>query len=469
LTTSTLRGGSHLIVAQYSGDSTWPSAQGSYGQGVNASVTMTVTASPAAPIYGQAVTLTANVSATVPPGFLAPTGQVTFALPGPGPFSPLASLGTAALASGTAVVGVNALPTGIQTITAAYSGDGTWPPSSVAIAVSVSQASTSAAVALTTVAGQLVLSGIVGPVAPGVGIPTGSVQFVDTSNNNTAVASAILSAGNAAATIAASALSAVLARPIAAVYSGDPNFRPSMSAPLPAVVNDAADSPSNFAPEVIGSLFGIAGLSGDISATLPLQTSLGGVTVTITDSAGATNQALLLGVFASTGQINFVVPSGAAEGLAVVIVTLPGGGALTTAIDIAGVAPGIFTANGTGQGPFSGQVTYVHADGSQTVVNSAVLNASGNTYASNPINLGTPGDQVYLTLYGTGVRHAGSVTAAVNGVSVPVPYYGAQGSYVGLDQVNLGPLPSSLAGQGVVNLVLTADGQAANTVTVAFQ
>jgi hypothetical protein len=38
-----------------------------------------------------------------------------------------------------------------------------------------------------------------------------------------------------------------------------------------------------------------------------------------------------------------------------------------------------------------------------------------------------------------------------------------------MDQINLGPLPASLAGAGLVNLVITADGQVANTVTVGFQ
>jgi uncharacterized protein (TIGR03437 family) len=261
----------------------------------------------------------------------------------------------------------------------------------------------------------------------------------------------------------------VLGRPIAAAYSGDANFTPSLSATLPAVVNDAANLSATFAGDEIASLFEIAGLSGDTSATMPLGTSLGGVTVTIVDSAGTSSPALLLGVFASTSQINFVVPSGLASGLATVAITLPGGGALATVIDLAGSAPGIFTANGNGQGPFSGQVIYVSATGAQTEEGSAILNADGSTYAPNPINVGTPGTQVYLVLYGTGLRHAGSVTATVNGLSVPVVYYGAQGGYDGLDQINLGPLPTILAGAGVVNLVITADGQAANTVTLAFQ
>jgi hypothetical protein len=35
--------------------------------------------------------------------------------------------------------------------------------------------------------------------------------------------------------------------------------------------------------------------------------------------------------------------------------------------------------------------------------------------------------------------------------------------------VNIGPLPRSLAGQGSVNTVMTADEQAANTVNVDIQ
>jgi hypothetical protein len=40
---------------------------------------------------------------------------------------------------------------------------------------------------------------------------------------------------------------------------------------------------------------------------------------------------------------------------------------------------------------------------------------------------------------------------------------------VGEDQVNIGPLPQALAGKGTVNIILTADGQQANIVTVNIQ
>ena len=38
----------------------------------------------------------------------------------------------------------------------------------------------------------------------------------------------------------------------------------------------------------------------------------------------------------------------------------------------------------------------------------------------------------------------------------------------GLDQVNIGPLPSSLAGRGSVTILLTADGLTANAVQANF-
>jgi uncharacterized protein (TIGR03437 family) len=45
----------------------------------------------------------------------------------------------------------------------------------------------------------------------------------------------------------------------------------------------------------------------------------------------------------------------------------------------------------------------------------------------------------------------------------PVQYFGAQGQYPGLDQINL-QVPAGLAGAGVLNLAVTA-GQPANAVT----
>ena len=75
-----------------------------------------------------------------------------------------------------------------------------------------------------------------------------------------------------------------------------------------------------------------------------------------------------------------------------------------------------------------------------------------------------------MLLFGGGFRgFAESVTATVNGVAVPVLGAVPQGEFVGLDQINIGPLPASLAGSGEVEIVLIADGKVANTVTVAIK
>jgi uncharacterized protein (TIGR03437 family) len=78
-------------------------------------------------------------------------------------------------------------------------------------------------------------------------------------------------------------------------------------------------------------------------------------------------------------------------------------------------------------------------------------------------------DQVYLILYGTGIRGAGNnVTVAISGIGAPVQYSGPQGQYSDLDQVNV-LLPKQLAASGLANIVLTAAGAASNTVNVLIE
>ena len=108
----------------------------------------------------------------------------------------------------------------------------------------------------------------------------------------------------------------------------------------------------------------------------------------------------------------------------------------------------------------------VHADGSHTVENLAT--PSGGTYVATTIKLASPTDQVFLQLYGTGIRHASKVTAAINGAPLTLVYVGQQGTYPGLDQVNL-QLPTALKASGALNVVVTAEGQAANDVMIVIQ
>jgi uncharacterized protein (TIGR03437 family) len=371
-----------------------------------------------------------------------------------------------ALSGGTAAFTFTGLVAGGNEITAEYSGDSTWTGSYLTNVVTVSGSSvkvgaapSETSVAMAVANGQLVLSATVAPAAAGPGTPTGSVQFINTIDNSV-VATAALSNASASVT----GISNAEALPIEAVYSGDSNFQASTSTPLPAATNAAAPLIADFAPAEITSLYGVAGLSGNATGALPLPTVLGGTTVTITDSTGTARPAQLTAAFASASQINFAIPAGTAAGFATVTITTPGGGTIETAILVGTTAPGIFTANMTGKGVYAGQVVDGNPDGTQTILNPAVWDAVTNQYDVVPINLGPAGEQVYLVLYGTGLRGAATLTAGVNGVSLPVAYYGAQSQFPGLDQVNL-EVPASLAGAGLVNLTITVDGAAANVVT----
>ncbi len=85
-----------------------------------------------------------------------------------------------------------------------------------------------------------------------------------------------------------------------------------------------------------------------------------------------------------------------------------------------------------------------------------------------PIDLGPSTDQVFLVLYGTGIRFRSSLTnvsATIGGLASEVLAAEAAPGFVGLDQVNV-RLSRALIGRGEVDVTLSVDGRAANTVRV---
>lgn len=241
----------------------------------------------------------------------------------------------------------------------------------------------------------------------------------------------------------------------------------SIKNPPPGVVNVSAAGGRTdlFAPDAIVSAFGsgLASISLGASTNPPL-TTLGGATVTVTDSAGTSLPAELL--YVSSGQINYIVPDGLAAGAATVAFN-SGSSTQTQKIQLGSVAPGMFTFNAAGL--VAGSVLRVSGDGAQTPENFYQVDGSG-AVVPVPINLGPDTDQVFLILYGTGFRAAGTAntTMTIGGQNAQVSFAGDQGAFAGLDQVNV-LLPRSLAGKGSVNIVLTASGQTANTVNISVQ
>lgn len=223
----------------------------------------------------------------------------------------------------------------------------------------------------------------------------------------------------------------------------------------------------SLAPESIVSAFG-AGLAPGIkvATTSTLPTALANTVVTITDSKGARRSAPLF--FVSPTQVNYQMPEGTAEGNATVMITNGDEGIFTGPVRITKVAPGLFTANASGRGPAVGNALLVRGDGTQKYDQISRWDSTLNRFISSPIDLGGPNDQVYLVLYGTGLRYRSSlssITATIDGVTVPVLFAGALQSFAGLDQINI-QLPRELAGRGEVDLRLLVDGTPANTIRI---
>jgi uncharacterized protein (TIGR03437 family) len=219
-------------------------------------------------------------------------------------------------------------------------------------------------------------------------------------------------------------------------------------------VNAASFVTGPLAKGSIVSAFGtnLAG-STATATTVPQPIKLGGDTVTIQDASGASISAPLF--FVSPGQINFAIPDNAATGQAIITIQ-SGATALTASQQIVSVAPGIFSSNGLAVGASVRLVNGVQQSTS-LLQNGALV----------PIDVS--GGQTFLILYGTGIHnHMNPAVATVGGQKVNAAYAGAQGVYLGEDQINI-QLPATLQGAGVIGVSLTVDGQSSNSVKISVQ
>ena len=230
------------------------------------------------------------------------------------------------------------------------------------------------------------------------------------------------------------------------------------------VVN-AASGALTVAPESIASAFGLQiGASTQAALSLPLPTSLGGVSVDLTDAKGVPAMGSLF--YVGPNQINLVIPASVAIGKATVKILNGTATPPTTTVQIAAVAPGLFTANGAGTG-VAAAIAIRRSIDTQTDTEIPLFHCDANGCTSMPIDL-TAGTQVFIELFGTGIRGRSAlnnVTASLGGVSTPVLFAGAQGQFPGLDQVNV-VIPQNSNLHGEQDLVLTVDGLPANAVRI---
>ena len=223
------------------------------------------------------------------------------------------------------------------------------------------------------------------------------------------------------------------------------------------------------APDSIASAFGQSLAVGTAEATsLPLPTPLAGTTVSVTDSGGTSRNAPLF--YASPGQVNFLVPSGTAPGDATVAIRRSDGITTRGLVQTGAVAPGLFTANASGEGVAAGHAVRVAANGTQSVEQIFECAPAPGTCSAVPLRLSAPPERLVLVLFGTGIRNhaaAGGIRVTIAGQQAEVLYAGPQGQFVGLDQVNA--VMPVLTVRGEVNVIVSAGQLPSNAVTITVQ
>ncbi len=219
------------------------------------------------------------------------------------------------------------------------------------------------------------------------------------------------------------------------------------------VVN-AASFTAQVSPGALASIFGsnFTGTGLDAIASLPLPTSLGGVSVLVNGVAAHV-------LYANSNQINFQIPWETKTGSATVAVSVNGLPSSQVNVTVQAAAPGLFV-----------QGSHAAAQNSDFSLNSS----------SNPAKVGGT-ILTYLTGAGA-VSHqpadgaaAGSsplsevtstVTASIGGQSASVSFAGLAPGFVGLWQVNV-VVPSGLTTAGNFPLTVTVDGQTSNSANVS--
>jgi hypothetical protein len=178
---TTLTTGTHSVTVNYLGDDNFPTATGALTtQTVSTATTTLALSSLANPsVSGQFVTFTAVVTATAPGGGT-PTGQVNFLIDGnltPGSPATLDTTGK------TTTAAISTLTVGTHTVTANYMGDGNFATGSGSLPTqTVNKAAVTVAVASSvnpsTRRQSVTFTATVTAAAPGLGTPTGSVNFL---------------------------------------------------------------------------------------------------------------------------------------------------------------------------------------------------------------------------------------------------------------------------------------------------
>ncbi len=232
-------------------------------------------------------------------------------------------------------------------------------------------------------------------------------------------------------------------------------------------VSAASYETTAIAPDSIVAAFGAQLATQTVVATaLPLPTELGGTTVEVNGRRAGL-------FFVSPFQVNYLVPAETEVGNATVVVRSGDGTVSNGALQVRDVSPAIFTANSDGQGVPAAFLLRVNG-ASQQAEDVAQCVGSPRVCLARAFDLGPESEQVFLILYLSGIRRTPdpngdgnfneNVHVVIGGNEIIPAYAGPQGTFVGLNQINV-EIPRSLIGRGRVNVSVAGNGFTASRPT----
>jgi hypothetical protein len=240
--------------------------------------TMSVVSSGSPSVFGQSVTVTTTLAATIANGNV-PTGTVTLK-------NGNIVIGSGTLVGGQSSVSTTTLPVGSDSLSAVYSGDGNYQPNTVGLTQTVQMAGTTTTLVSSgnpSNSSQLITFTAT-VISDTTGTPTGTVTFLD---GIITIGSSAVN-GSGVATLSISTLS-VGTHNITATYDGDGNFNTSTSPVLSQLVQKASTSTavsSSLNPSTLNqSVILTAKLSWSITGTPTGTVTFLDGTITIGNSA----------------------------------------------------------------------------------------------------------------------------------------------------------------------------------------
>jgi uncharacterized protein (TIGR03437 family) len=241
------------------------------------------------------------------------------------------------------------------------------------------------------------------------------------------------------------------------------------------VVNGASFAPGQpVSPGALVSIFG-KGLVSKLASsdTIPLSSSLSGVTVTFADLPPAPLLNVIPGAPGADDQINAQVPwnIGSGSGVVNVMVTNANGTSMPVAVKFAPSMPGIFVADLGGQmnaaatilsdGAFPWRLGLVPGSHPAKAGDILVIYATGlGAVDHQPVEGGIPSQTT---------RTIATPTVLIGGISGKVDFSGLSPQFVGVNQLNV-EVPTGVKPGNAVPLQIEVNGvTSTNTVVIAIQ